>query len=316
MLIESFLQYIRNEKNFSSHTVVSYHNDLSQFERFVISKMETFDPKLIDASVVRQWIVYLMGEGYSPLSVNRKLSSLKSFFKYLYKLSLIDSQPFKKVSGPKANKMLPNFVKEKDMEVILSEESYGNSFEDVRDKTILEVFYGTGMRCAELASLKDGDVDLNTCMLKVTGKRNKQRLIPFSVTLKEILQSYLESREQALQDVDRSHAELKATTLQTPPNAGRREQAFFVRKDGRALTNSIIYNMVKKRLKIIPGLSKQSPHVLRHSFATGMLNNGADLNAVKELLGHESLASTEVYTHTSFEELKKVYHQAHPRAEL
>ena len=305
MLIESFLQYIRNEKNFSSHTVISYHNDLIQFESFAVSKMETFEPKLIDASFVRQWIVYLMGEGYSPLSVNRKLSSLKSFFRYLYKLSLIDSQPFKKISGPKANKMLPNFVKEKDMEVILSEESYGNSFEDIRDKTILEVFYGTGMRCAELASLKDGDIDLNACMLKVTGKRNKQRLIPFSVTLKEILQSYFESKEQILcnSDVVGDYAE-------------QRGQAFFIRKDGRPLTNSIIYNMVKKRLKIVPGLSKHSPHVLRHSFATGMLNNGADLNAVKELLGHESLASTEVYTHTTFEELKKVYHQAHPRAEL
>ncbi len=305
MLIESFLQYIRNEKNFSSHTVMSYHNDLKQFEQFVLSKMDAFDPKLIDASFVRQWIVHLMGEGYSPLSVNRKLSSLKSFFKYLYKLSLIDSQPFKKISGPKANKMLPNFVKEKDMEVILSEESYGNSFEDIRDKTILEVFYGTGMRCAELASLKDGDVDLDACMLKVTGKRNKQRLIPFSVTLKEILQTYFECR---------------VMTLRTPSDANAAEQysaqAFFIRKDGRPLTNSIIYNMVNKRLKMIPGLSKHSPHVLRHSFATGMLNNGADLNAVKELLGHESLASTEVYTHTTFEELKKVYHQAHPRAEL
>jgi len=303
MLIESFLRYIRNEKNFSSHTVTSYNNDLIQFEQFVVSKMETFDPKLIDASFVRQWIVHLMGEGYSPLSVNRKLSSLKSFFKYLYKLSLIDSQPFKKISGPKANKMLPNFVKEKDMEVVLSEESYGSSFEDIRDKTILEVFYGTGMRCAELVSLKDGDVDLCACMLKVTGKRNKQRLIPFSVTLKEVLQSYFECR---------------TTALQTPPNAAEQctAQAFFVRKDGRSLTNSIIYNMVTKRLKMIPGLSKHSPHVLRHSFATGMLNNGADLNAVKELLGHKSLASTEVYTHTTFEELKKVYHQAHPRAEL
>ena len=303
MLIESFLQYIRNEKNFSSHTVVSYHNDLSQFEGFAVSKMEIFDPKLIDASFVRQWIIYLMGEGYSPLSVNRKLSSLKSFFKYLYKLSLIDSHPFKKFSGPKANKMLPNFVKEKDMEVILSEKSYGNSFEDIRDKAILEVFYGTGMRCAELASLKDGDVDLNTCMLKVTGKRNKQRLIPFSAMLKEILQSYFEIREQVLSNPDNK-------------NEKHLPQAFFVRKDGRPLTNSIIYNMVRKRLKIIPGLSKHSPHILRHSFATGMLNNGADLNAVKELLGHESLASTEIYTHTTFEELKKVYHQAHPRAEL
>ena len=299
MLIDSFLQHIRNEKNFSSRTIVSYRNDLSQFEEFVVSKIETFDPKLIDASFVRQWIIYLMGEGYSPLSVNRKLSSLKSFFKYLYKLSLIDSQPFKKISGPKANKMLPNFVKEKDMEAILSEESYGNSFEDIRDKTVLEVFYGTGMRCAELASLKDGDINLDTCMLRVTGKRNKQRLIPFSVTLKEILQSYIESREQVLKDSD-----------------DKNDQAFFVRKNGCSLSNSVIYNMVKKRLKIIPGLSKHSPHVLRHSFATGMLNNGADLNAVKELLGHQSLASTEVYTHTTFEELKKVYHQAHPRAEL
>jgi len=307
MLIESFLQYIRSEKNFSPHTVVSYQNDLKQFEDFVVSKMETFDPKLIDASFVRQWIVYLMGEGYSPLSVNRKLSSLKSFFKYLYKLSLIDSQPFKKISGPKSNKMLPNFVKDKDMEVILSEESYDNSFGDIRDKTILEVFYGTGMRCAELVSLKDGDIDLDACMLKVTGKRNKQRLIPFSVMLKEVLQSYFESREQALRDVARDYAEPSGQCL---------PQAFFVRKDGRSLTNSIIYNMVKKRLKMIPELSKQSPHVLRHSFATGMLNNGADLNAVKELLGHKSLASTEVYTHTTFEELKKVYHQAHPRAEL
>ena len=311
MLIESFLQYIRNEKNFSLHTVVSYQNDLNQFEKFVLSKMETFDPKLIDASFVRQWIVYLMGEGYSPLSVNRKLSSLKSFFRYLYKLNLIDSQPFKKVLGPKANKMLPNFVKEKDMEVILAKEFYGDSFEEMRDKTILEVFYGTGMRCAELASLKDEDVDLNTCMLKVTGKRNKQRLIPFPPALKEILQSYFESREEALSNVAGNHAEQGVAK-----NKQRLPQAFFVRKDGRPLTNSIIYNKVRRRLKMVPGLSRHSPHVLRHSFATGMLNNGADLNAVKELLGHKSLASTEIYTHTTFEELKKVYHQAHPRAEL
>ncbi len=303
MLIESFVQYIRYEKNFSSHTVVSYKNDLNQFEKFVVSKMETFDPKLIDASFIRQWIIHLMGEGYSPLSVNRKLSSLKSFFRYLYKLSLVDSQPFKKVSGPKVNKMLPNFVKEKEMDVILAEESFGNSFEDVRDKTILEVFYGTGMRCAELASLKDGDVDLETCMLRVTGKRNKQRLIPFSVALKNVLQSYFECREQFFRNQDSSDMDYLP-------------QAFFVRKNGRPLTNSIIYNMVKKRLSAVSGLSKRSPHVLRHSFATGMLNNGADLNAVKELLGHASLASTEVYTHTTFEELKKVYHQAHPRAEL
>ena len=300
MLIESFLQYIRNERNHSSHTVTSYRNDLIQFEEFVLSKTETFDPKLIDAQFIRQWIVHLMRKGYSPLSVNRKLSSLKSFFKYLYKLSLIDSLPFKKVSGPKTSKMLPSFVKETDMEVVLSEDFYQNTFEDVRNRTILEVFYGTGMRCAELVGLKDGDVDLTSCLLKVTGKRNKQRLIPFSVKMKELLQSYLDCRKQVLEEQEDGYS----------------VPTFFIRKDGRSLTNSIVYNMVKNLLKTVPGLSKRSPHVLRHSFATGMLNNGADLNAVKELLGHESLASTEIYTHTTFEELKKVYNQAHPRAEL
>ena len=303
MLIESFLQYIRNEKNYSSHTVVSYHNDLIQFEEFAVSKMGTFDPQLIDASFIRQWIVYLMGEGYSPLSVNRKLSSLKSFFKYLYKLSLIDSQPFKKISGPKSNKMLPNFVKEKDMDSILSEDLYGNTFEDVRDRTIMEVFYSTGMRCAELVGMKDRDIDFTTNMLKVTGKRNKQRLIPFSNVLKDVLVSYLDCRNQVLENYQEN--DIKCDV-----------EAFFIRKDGRPLTNSIVYKLVKNRLDLVHGLSKRSPHVLRHSFATGMLNNGADLNAVKELLGHESLSSTEIYTHTTFEELKKIYHQAHPRAEL
>ena len=299
MLIESFLQYTRNEKNYSSCTVISYRNDLIQFERFVLSKMETFDPKLIDTSFVRQWIIHLMQEGYSPLSVNRKLSSLKSFFKYLYKLSLVDSQPLKKISGPKSNKMLPNFVKEKDMETILSENLYENTFEDMRDSTILEVLYGAGIRCAELVGLKDEDVDLSAYTLKVTGKRNKQRLIPFSPVVRKKLESYLICRNQILENLDDKSS----------------AQAFFVRKDGRPLTHSIVYYLVKNRLKSISGLSKRSPHVLRHSFATGMLNNGADLNAVKELLGHESLSSTEIYTHTTFEELKKVYNQAHPRSE-
>lgn len=302
MLIESFLQYIRNEKNYSSHTVVSYQNDLIQFEEFTISKMGVFDPQLIDASFIRQWIVYLMGEGYSPLSVNRKLSSLKSFFKYLYKMGSIETQPFKKISGPKSNKMLPNFVKEKDMNDVLSQELYKNTFEDIRDRTIIEVFYGTGVRCAELVGIKDGDIDFSTCMLKVTGKRNKQRLIPFSNGLKEVLVSYVDCRKQTLEN-------------QLENDVKGYVETFFVRKDGRPLTNSIVYKLVRNRLNLIPGLSKRSPHVLRHSFATGMLNNGADLNAVKELLGHESLSSTEVYTHTTFEELKKVYHQAHPRAE-
>ncbi len=294
MLVESFLQYIRNERNYSSHTVVSYQNDLIQFEEFVVDKTGAFDPCVIDSSFVRQWIVYLMGEGYSSSSVNRKLSALKSFFKYLYKLSIVNSQPFKKVVGPKSNKLLPNFVREKDMEIVLNEDLYGDDFESERDKTIIDVFYQTGMRCAELAHLRNDDVDLDGLMFKVTGKRNKQRLIPFSVALKERLHSYLSNRDNFLEN--------------------QAAAAFFVRRGGCSLSNAVVYNIVRKRLAVVVGLSRRGPHVLRHSFATGMLNNGADLNAVKDLLGHESLASTEVYTHTTFEELKKIYHQAHPRA--
>ena len=294
MLIDSFLQYLRYEKGFSSHTVSSYNNDLNQYRDFVLREKPVFDVKETDANLIRRWIVFLMGEGYSPLSVNRKLSALKSFYKYLVRLKHIEVDPVKKINGPKANKVLPDFVKEREMELILDASESEQNFESVRDHTIIEFFYTTGIRCAELVGLDDNDVDLEAGLLKVTGKRNKQRLIPFSERLKEAANVYLKAR----QEVD----------------SERQDFAFFVRKDGRRLINSKVYRIVNSRLSEIPGLSKKSPHVLRHTFATSMLNNGADLNAVKELLGHASLSSTEVYTHTTFEELKKVYHQAHPRA--
>ncbi len=295
MLIESFLQYLRYEKNFSSHTVLSYRNDLFQFKDFVVKEKQCFDPGRIDAAVVRRWIVLLMSENYSPLSVNRKLSALKSFYRYLTRMAFVDANPLKKVSGPKSNKMLPNFVKDKDMEIVLEGLTDAPSFEEIRDWAILDVFYSTGMRCAELVGLKDEDIDLESGLLKVTGKRNKQRLIPFSENLRDTIKVYLAARNEINPEVTA-------------------KAAFFVRRDGRPLSNSIVYGIVNKKLSEIPHLSKKSPHVLRHSFATSMLNNGADLNAVKELLGHASLSSTEVYTHTTFEELKKVYYQAHPRA--
>ncbi len=294
MLIDSFLQYLRYEKAFSSHTVFSYCNDLNQFKDFVLSEKSEFVPDQIDAVVVRRWIVALMGAGYSPLSVNRKLSAVKSFFRYLHRVGQVDTNPVKRVSGPKSNKALPNFVKESDMEVVLNESVPEDSFEAIRDRTILEVFYVTGIRCAELVRLDDADVDVASGLLKVTGKRNKQRLIPFSGDLKEVINAYLEARSEA--------------------GVCRTEPAFFIRENGKRLSNSIVYGIVNRKLSGVPNLSKRSPHVLRHSFATSMLNNGADLNAVKEILGHVSLSSTEVYTHTTFEELKKVYHQAHPRA--
>ena len=293
MLIESFLQYLQYEKNYSSHTVGGYGNDLFQFKQFVCGE-EEFDPKGIDTLIVRRWIVSLMGENYSPLSVNRKLSSLKSFFKYLCRYNYIETSPVKNVVGPKTSKPLPCFVKEAEMNNLFSDLDGDHSFEGMRDKAILDVFYTTGMRCAELVGLKDEDVDFNAGLIKVTGKRNKQRLIPFSDKLKESIHLYLSGRQEDVESVVGGW--------------------LFVRRNGKPLSNSIVYGIVSKRLSEIPSLSKKSPHILRHTFATSMLNNGADLNAVKELLGHASLSSTEIYTHTTFEELKKTYHQAHPRA--
>jgi len=293
MLIESFLRYLQYEKNYSLHTVDSYSNDLFRFKNFIFGD-ETLDPKAIDPVWVRRWMVSLMNEGYSPLSVNRKLSSLKSFFKYLCKYKYIDTSPVKNLRGPKVNKPLPHFVKDMDMHKLFYEWEDKDPFEGERDKAILDVFYTTGIRCAELVGLKNEDVDFQAKLMKVKGKRDKQRLIPFSDQLKDVLQSWLDIRNE---------------TVDSPM-----DNAFFIRKNGKKLSNSVVYNIVNKRLSEIPNLSKKSPHVLRHTFATSMLNNGADLNAVKELLGHASLSSTEVYTHTTFEELKKVYHQAHPRA--
>ena len=290
------MQYLRYERNYSSHTVLSYQNDLKQFESFILRQEGNFDPLTIEVSWIRSWMVCLMQEGYSPLSVNRKLSSLKSFYKYLQKKELLQVNPARKVSGPKVNKSLPNFVKEVDMDHLLDKQKFSDDFEGVRDNMILEMFYLTGMRCAELLGLKNKDIDIAAHQLKVTGKRNKQRIIPIAQHLEEKINVYINVRAQEV------------------AGAGLAENAFFVKKNGEPLSDSLVYQIVKRNLSSVAGLSKRSPHVLRHTFATSMLNNGADLNAVKELLGHASLSSTEIYTHTTFEELKKVYHQAHPRA--
>jgi integrase/recombinase XerC len=292
MYVESFIRYLRYEKNFSSHTTLSYVNDLNQFKLFACGKT-LIDPEEIDAVGVRRWIVALMDDGYSARSVNRKLSALKSYCRYLVRNKILAASPLRLVKGPKSGKPLPYFVKDSDMNRLLDGSESCETFEEERDRVILDVFYTTGMRCAELVGLKNGDIDFVSDFIKVTGKRNKQRLIPFSAPLRNALHSYLKRRDEEIERI---------------------ADVFFVRKDGRPLSNSIVYGIVHSRLQEIPNLTKRSPHVLRHSFATGMLNGGADLNAVKELLGHASLSSTEVYTHTTFEELKKIYHQAHPRA--
>ena len=293
VLIDSFLDYLRYERNYSNYTIEAYSKDLRQFEEYVkLNKESVFVPGDVDADLVRSWIVSLMDEKISPVSVNRKLSSLKSFFKFLMKQGSISVNPLRLITGPKTKKPLPYFVRDKEMELLLDGDGFDEDFEGVRDRLILEMLYDTGVRRSELVGLQDTDIDYDAMLIRVTGKRNKQRLIPFAERLKNLMLAYTEVRNR---EVDAGCG------------------WFFVRKNGEQLSTGILYTIVKKRLSDIPTLAKCSPHVLRHSFATSMLNNGAELNAVKELLGHSSLASTSVYTHTTFEELKKVYH-AHPRA--
>lgn len=292
-VIQKYISYLRYEKNYSLHTEISYSKDLSQFEEYLNQSFEGIALIDVDADIVRQWMASLVESGVTARSVNRKLSSLKSFYRYLLRIGLIKSSPMKRVVGPKSKKTLPSFANDSDLELILDSELDESSFSTIRNHTILEVFYVTGMRRAELINLKLEDVDLSANLMKVTGKRNKQRLIPFADELKSVLESYLVCRDQL--------EVLNCDNL-------------FVRENGEPMYPMLIYRIIKGYLETISTLDKASPHVLRHSFATNMLNNGAEINAVKELLGHSSLASTEVYTHTSFEELKKIYKKAHPRA--
>lgn len=293
LLIEKYIKYLRYEKNFSLHTEISYSTDLQQFFDFLKEHFSETDINSVDSDIIRLWIVSLMEAKISARSVNRKLSTLKSFYKYLLKIGEININPVKKITGPKIPKPIPAFVNTTDMDEILDDINFDKSFESLRDQIMIELFYATGIRRAELIGLKDTDIDFSNETIQVTGKRNKQRIIPFSDGMKILLEEYISTRNK----------EVEATS-----------GYFFVRDNGKQLYPMLVHRIVNDHLKQVPTLSKTSPHVLRHSFATSMLNNGADINAVKELLGHSSLAATEIYTHTSFEELKKIYNKAHPRA--
>ncbi|MBQ8889027.1 MAG: tyrosine-type recombinase/integrase [Bacteroidaceae bacterium] len=293
MWIESFLEYLRLERNYSEKTVVSYGIDLREFEGYFKKVDAEMDFTAVGADVVRNWVVHLMDEGRAATSVNRKLSSLRSFYRFLLRKKVITVNPMAKVVGPKKKKPLPSFVREKDMDRLLDGLTFEEGFEGRRDRVILEMFYATGVRLSELIGLDDVDVDLSARLIKVTGKRNKQRLIPFGDELAEDLLIYIKVRNE------------------TFPNG---TDAFFVLKSGKRMYPMWVYRLVRRNLSKIVTLKKRSPHVLRHTFATAMLNDCAELRAVQELLGHESLMTTEVYTHTTFEELKKVYELAHPRA--
>ncbi|MDD4921827.1 MAG: tyrosine-type recombinase/integrase [Bacteroidales bacterium] len=294
MLVDEFLQYLRYEKNYSTHTVVAYKRDLLQLMEYVDLEYQVLQPDQIDSDMLRSWMVSLMESGVSARSVNRKLSCLKSFWHFLIRQGYTSKNPVQKVLAPKTKKPLPVFLKEEEMEeVLMPDRESGQGFISDRDHLILDLFYSTGMRLSELIGLTDEQVDTDACLLRVTGKRNKQRLIPFGADLKNAIMSYRIKRDQQL-----------------PEKPSR----LLVRDNGAPLYPQLVYRMVSRRLSDVATLSKNSPHVLRHTFATTLLNRGAELNAVKELLGHSSLSATEVYTHTTFEELKKVYKQAHPRA--
>ena len=293
MLTNSFLDYLRYERNYSEKTVLAYGEDILQLQEFAKREMEEFNPAEVKPDLIREWIVSLMDKGYTSTSVNRKLSSLRSFYKYLLRQGQVEVDPLRKISGPKNKKPLPSFLKESEMNKLLDETDFGDGFKGCRDHLIIEMFYATGIRLSELIDLDDKDVDFSASLLKVTGKRNKQRLIPFGDELRESMLAYVNVRNEMIPV---------------------RSEAFFVRENGERLYKHLVYNLVKRNLSKVVSLKKRSPHVLRHTFATTMLNNEAELGAVKELLGHSSLATTEIYTHTTFEELKKVYKQAHPRA--
>ena len=294
VLIEEFIQYLRYEKNYSTHTVVAYECDLTQFLEYVEHQFGVTDPTVLDSDMLRSWMVCLLEGGMTARSVNRKLSSLKTFWHYLQRTGAVSANPFKKVVPPKTTKPLPVFLKEAEMDELLNKDILDeDDFPQIRDKLIIDLFYSTGMRLSELIGLTDETLDLNSCTLKVTGKRDKQRLIPFGSELKSSISQYLKIRNEQIE---------------------RNSNRLLVRNDGNPLYPQMVYRMVHQKLMEVGTLTKNSPHVLRHTFATTLLNRGAELNAVKELLGHSSLSATEVYTHTTFAELKKVYKQAHPRA--
>ena len=292
--IDSFLDYLRLERAYSPRTVQSYGMDLNEFEAYLRRTDAELTLETVDADNVRNWTMEMMEAGQKETSVNRRLSALRSFYRYLLRKEVVKVSPMQTVRGPKKKKPLPMFLREEEMNRLLDETDFGEGFEGERDRLIIEMFYETGMRRAELVGLNEADVDFYRGQIKVTGKRNKQRLIPFGEELGSALRVYLEEKALEVPEAE--------------------DGALFVQKSGRRVTDAWVYTMVKRNLSRVTTIKKRSPHVLRHTFATTMLNHDAELEAVKELLGHESVSTTEIYTHTTFEELKNAYSKAHPRA--
>jgi len=292
-MINEFLNYLKFERNRSDLTIKNYGEDLRAFEEFYGNLEGCHSWKSVDSDIIRDWMESMMDKGNNATSINRRLSALRSFYRFALARKLVDKDPVHGVTGPKKGRPLPQFLKENEMDRLLDAGSWTEGFEDVRDRTIIMTFYETGIRLSELIGLDDSMVDFSNRQLKVTGKRNKQRVIPFGEELLATLRDYMKCRD-------------KEVNLQS--------EALFVTAKGQRVTTSQVREGVKKNLSKVCTLKKRTPHVLRHTFATAMLNNKAGIESVKKLLGHESLSTTEIYTHTTFEQLKREYYSAHPRA--
>ncbi len=293
--IKDFLEYLSKERRMSPHTVAAYASDLATFSTFMEQHLDRTEPEQIDHHDVRSWVIStLEDDGLLPQTVNRRLSCLRSYFKYLRSVDVISSDPMSKVTALRSKKSLPLFIDQSRMEQLLSSVDFGSGFAGLRDRVIIELLYNTGMRRAELIGLTVPDVDLYSGQLKVMGKRSKERMIPFGPHLGTVLKRYLTERAELV--------------------AGAENPALIVRDNGLQVNESFVYQKVNKYLRLVTTVGKRSPHVLRHTFATHMLNNGADINAVKELLGHAGLAATQIYTHNTIDKLKRIHQQAHPRA--
>ena len=293
MMINQFLNYLRYERNASSLTVQTYEEGLREFESYLSFRDSGLSLQAVDTDLIRDWMESLMDKGNTASTINKKLSALRSFYRFALRRRLVEKDPAHAVTGPKKQKPLPQFLREGEMDRLLDQLEWDDSYNNVRARTIFILFYEAGLRRSELVGLNDADIDFGTRQLKVTGKRNKQRMIPFGQEMADMLDRYRAVRAERFEN-----------------KCG----ALFLNDKGDRMTGNQVYAIVRKYLSMVTSLKKRSPHVLRHTFATAMLNNGAGLESIKNLLGHESVSTTEIYTHTTFEQLKRTYKEAHPRA--
>ncbi len=294
MQADHFIEYVRNVKRYSPHTVIAYQTDLEKFFEYLSITYNTEIVSDIDYMMIRSWLAGLIEQKISAHTVKRKISVLKSFFKYNIKQGILIENPMLKISSPKAPKRLPVFVEKDKMDLLFDQVDFGEGTEALRNRLIFEMFYLTGMRLSELVNIKISDINCSGQTIKVLGKRNKERIIPLGEKTVSLTENYLSARSAI---------------------SGSSENDYlFVTKNGKKIYQKLVYRVVNYYLSAVTTIEKKSPHVLRHTFATHMLNNGADLNAIKEILGHANLSATQIYTHNTIEKLKKVYKHAHPKA--